>query len=94
MTEQIKEPVVDKDALERQALYDANQNAINKLQETKELFNYLMDNGSGPVSRKQRRQMRQDFIKNDKFAVELIESAIKFFEKRKAVYAELEKNNQ
>lgn len=85
---------VDKDAEERQKLYDSNQHAIKKLTELRELFNYLMDNGSVNNNRKIRKQMREQFIKDEKFAPELIESAIKFFEKRQAVYNELEKRHE
>lgn len=83
-----------KDAKERQDLYDSNEHAIKKLKELRDLFNYLIDHGSGDTNRKLRKQMREQFIKDEKFAPELIESAIKFFEKRKAVYNELEKKHK
>lgn len=86
--------IVDKDTAERQALLDKNVQAVKKLKELRDLLIYLMDEGSGKLNRKQRRQIREDFIRNDKFAVELIEKAIVFFEKRVTVLNELEKNNK
>lgn len=72
-------PKISEDEKARQYKLQVRLDTINKLKEVRNLWNYLMDRYP---ERRQRRAARTEFIKNDKFAEEMISAVIEFHEQQ------------
>lgn len=72
-----KQPEVSQEEKARQYKIQVRLDTINKLKEVRNLWEYLM---SRYPDRRQRRMARQEFIKDDKFAEEMISAVIEFHE--------------